>query len=184
MSGNLKLNTALGGSIALTPENTASTITVTIPATNGTMLTTATAGVPIGGPAFSAYQSTGQSIATLTQTAVVLQTEEFDTNNNFASSIFAPTVAGYYQINGAVAFSGTSAGGAVCSIAKNGAVYKNGQFVNTNGTLGTLSTVSSLIYLNGTTDYVQLYVFVVTGSTTADGMQNTYFNGCLVRSAT
>jgi hypothetical protein len=39
MSGNLKLNTALGGSVALTPENTASNITVTVPATAGTMAT-------------------------------------------------------------------------------------------------------------------------------------------------
>ena len=47
MSGNLKLNTALGGSIALTPTNTASNITVTIPATTGTLLTTAAASASV-----------------------------------------------------------------------------------------------------------------------------------------
>jgi hypothetical protein len=44
MSGNLKLNTALGGSVALTPENTASNITVTVPAVNSTLDTLARAG--------------------------------------------------------------------------------------------------------------------------------------------
>ena len=47
MSGNLKLNTALGGSIALTPENTASNITVTIPATTGTLLSSSAASVSV-----------------------------------------------------------------------------------------------------------------------------------------
>jgi hypothetical protein len=44
MSGNLKLNTSSGGSIALTPADTVSNITVTVPAATGTLLTTATAG--------------------------------------------------------------------------------------------------------------------------------------------
>jgi hypothetical protein len=44
MSGNLKLNTSSGGSIALTPADTVSNITVTVPATAGTLLTTATSG--------------------------------------------------------------------------------------------------------------------------------------------
>jgi hypothetical protein len=39
MSGNLKLNTSSGGSIALTPADTVSNITVTVPATTGTLAT-------------------------------------------------------------------------------------------------------------------------------------------------
>jgi hypothetical protein len=48
MSGNLKLNTALGGSIALTPTNTASNITVTIPATTATLLNNSSGVMDIG----------------------------------------------------------------------------------------------------------------------------------------
>ena len=39
MSGNLKLNTSSGGSIALTPADTVSNITVTVPAATGTLAT-------------------------------------------------------------------------------------------------------------------------------------------------
>jgi hypothetical protein len=54
-------------------------------------------------PAFSAYQSSGQTLSSATATKLNFQTEEFDTNNNFDSTTnmrFTPTVAGYYQVNG------------------------------------------------------------------------------------
>ena len=61
------------------------------------------AGVAGNGPAFSAYQSTQQTgISSATFTKVNFQTEEFDTNSNFASSTFTPTIAGYYQINSVI----------------------------------------------------------------------------------
>jgi hypothetical protein len=47
MSGNLKLNTTSGGSVALTPADTVSNITVTVPATAGTMLTSSAASVSV-----------------------------------------------------------------------------------------------------------------------------------------
>ena len=186
MSGNLKLNTALGGSIALTPTNTASNITVTIPATTGTLLTTATAGVPIGGPAFSAYLSANQTgVASATQTKVALNVEDFDTNNcfNTANSRFTPTVAGYYQFNGILYFNGTGSYTG-CSIFKNGSLAVSGSTTNAN-TGEVFSSVSALIYLNGTTDYVELYGFSVLVSGTGIFIANTTeFSGCLVRSAT
>ena len=62
MSGNLKLNTALGGSIALTPENTASNFTVTIPATTGTMNTSGSVNtVPAGTVSAPAITTTGDT---------------------------------------------------------------------------------------------------------------------------
>ena len=57
------------------------------------------ANVAGNGPAFSAYQSTLQSFSSNTVTKVLFQTEEYDTNSNFASSRFTPTVAGYYQLS-------------------------------------------------------------------------------------
>lgn len=187
MSGNLKLNTALGGSIALTPTNTASNITVTIPATAGTLLTTATAGVPIGGPAFSASSATSQTgITSGVATKVVLATEVFDTNNCFASSRFTPTVAGYYQINGCAYVAGTNMTYANCAIFKNGSIYKYGN--NASALSGEwVSVTADIVYLNGTTDYVELYAsgIVAAGTVTIfSGSSNTYFSGALVRSAT
>jgi hypothetical protein len=183
MSGNLKLNTTSGGSIALTPENTASTITVTVPATNGTMLTTATAGVPIGGPAFSAYANAATSVANGTFTKILFAVEDFDTNNNFASSRFTPTVAGYYQINSTVNFE-SAASTMLAIIYKNGTAYKRGVFAN--GTALNNVTVSGLVYCNGSTDYIEIYAYQNQGGAinTGTGLANTWFDGCLVRSAT
>jgi hypothetical protein len=58
-------------------------------------------------PAFSAYAATNQSYSANVNTKVNFGTEEYDTNNNFASSRFTPTVAGYYQINAGFQVAGT-----------------------------------------------------------------------------
>ena len=142
-------------------------------------------GVGGTGPAFSAYQSSSQTISGATLTKVQLQTEEFDTNSNFDNATnyrFTPTVAGYYQINGAVsdASSGTNH---VATIYKNGAEFKRGTQINYSGASPTQAVVSALIYLNGSTDYVELYVYITTGSTLTATNYQTYFQGVMVRSA-
>ena len=78
-------------------------------------------------PAFSAYRNGSQSaLVSGTWTKVLCNTEEFDTNSNYDNTTnyrFTPTVAGYYQINGAIspiAFSGNYLS---CGIYKNGTVY-------------------------------------------------------------
>jgi hypothetical protein len=127
-------------------------------------------------PAFSAYKSATQSLSSGTFTKITFDTEEFDTNNNFASSRFTPTVAGYYQITGVVNNStGTQT---VATIYKNGSIFKNG----TNGSLYS-SVATALIYLNGSTDYVELYGYFGTGTSTGSGAEQTYFQGCLLRGA-
>jgi hypothetical protein len=60
-------------------------------------------------PAFSAYASAQQTVSNATFTQVALQAEEFDTNNNFASNTFTPTIAGYYQFNFSILWRATSA---------------------------------------------------------------------------
>ena len=144
--------------------------------------------LPNGGvaPAFSAYQSSAQSITTGTFTKIQFQTEDYDTNSNFDSTTnyrFTPTVAGYYQISGGISF-GFSSGQSLIVIYKNSARFKDGSW-GTGGASGTGSVVSSLIYFNGSTDQVELYVLQNTGSTNNLTAQNygTYFNGCLVRGA-
>ena len=148
---------------------------VTINGTTGITLPTTAA------PAFSAYQSSAQSPSGGTFTKVQYQTKEFDTNNNFDSTTnyrFTPTVAGYYQINGAVKYGNN--GEVVLAIYKNGTAYKWGL----DNLYGYASTVSCVMNFNGSTDYIELYVYIGTGgsSTTAASTQ-TWFNGCMVRSA-
>lgn len=136
------------------------------------------------GPAFSAYQSTLQSISTSTLTKVQFQTEEFDTAAAFDSTTnyrFTPLVAGYYQINGAAALA-SLAGSLTAIIYKNGTEFKRGtNFADP----GLQATASALISMNGTTDYVELFMFQASGGSinTVATASQTYFQGFLARPA-
>jgi hypothetical protein len=164
------------GAITLAAPAVAGTNTINLPAAAGTVMVSGNM------PAFSAYASASQSLTTGTQTKVVFGTESFDTNNNFASNRFTPTVAGYYQINGCTNIQGSSAiTRAFTSIWKNGSEFSRGVDVPA---VVNATNVSNVIYLNGSTDYVELYTFAtgtglaVNFDTTA---QYTYFSGSLVR---
>jgi len=160
--------------------------TLTLPDEAGTVLTTATAGVPVNGPAFSAYVGSNQSVSHATYTKLSVNTEEFDTNSNYDSVTnyrFTPTVAGYYQVNGQIALNGgwTSA---ILMVFKNGSRFKDG--VSPNGASMFYVNVATLVYLNGSTDYIELYVYQATGSTqTVSGTYayDSYFQAAMVRAA-
>jgi hypothetical protein len=177
---SIVLQSSGGGSVTLQEAVTASNLTITVPAVTGTMA--------IDGPAFSAYQNTAQTgISTVVPTKVTFDTEEFDTNNNFASSRFTPTVAGYYQISAAVTINSTlSTISCLGLLYKNGTQYKNGSTAKPSTSNYATSSVSTLVYLNGSTDYVELYVYGDVGSTfslIASTTANTYINGSMVRAA-
>lgn len=138
-------------------------------------------------PAFRAYLGTSQNISNATWTKVQLNTETFDTNNNFDNSSnyrFTPTVAGYYQFNAGVYCNYTSSPGVRIGISfyKNGSSYFENALTNPSATLYGSIVLSSLIYLNGTTDYVELYGLIyATGPQFYLGTQNTYMDGILIK---
>jgi hypothetical protein len=142
----------------------------------------------VNGPAFRAYPSTSQTITSGTLQKVNFGGETFDTNNNFASSRFTPTVEGYYQLNSNVRIDGGSGTGE-CMIVlyKNGNEYGRGW--NSQGTVITTDfwsmNVSDIAYANGTTDYFEVYIQQGSGSNrTILGFGNiSYFSGCMVRGA-
>ena len=173
----VKLAAASGGSIELVPTNTASNFTVTVPASTATMA--------IDGPAFFAYKNSGnQSITSATATKVTFDAEVFDTNSNFASSRFTPTVAGYYQVNGNMRCGGTSKSVSVVAIYKNGSSYGYGNQINGTGAIQLV--VSEVVYLNGSTDYVELWGYVDATTPTfeyATTAANCRFSASLVRGA-
>ena len=143
------------------------------------------ANVAGNGPAFSAYQSSAQTISSATFTKLNFQTEDFDTNGNFASSTFTPTVAGYYQISGGIYFATTS-GIAILEIRKNGAAWK--RLSGSPNPTNAFNDVggSALVYLNGSTDYVELYFFQNSGGAAAVPFAQSdlvYFQGAMVRAA-
>jgi len=145
----------------------------------------------VNGPAFSAYaDAVLQTIPNDTQTKVLFQTEEFDTNSNYASSRFTPTVEGYYQLNAEVRLDGASGTGEMMIILyKNGAEYKRG--TNQRGVQIASNfwamQVSSVAYANGTGDYFEIYVQQGSGATVSVTAVNnsaiTWFNGCMLRGA-
>jgi len=138
-------------------------------------------------PAFSVYGTGGnQSITTNTWTKAQLNAEEFDTANCFDSTTnyrYTPNVAGYYQINGTIYFTGTSTLRGIVAIYKNGALWKMGNYMVPYNSGSGVMNVAILMYMNGSTDYIELYGF--TQGITIVGGQNyqTYFQAVLVRSA-
>ena len=133
---------------------------VTIPSVTGTAMVSGNM------PAFSAYLSSNQSASVHTWTKVQCNTEEFDTASYYDNATnyrFTPLISGYYQISGAVAYGATVTnpnGGGV-------AIYKNGSsFKQTivNGSAYTQGiSISTLIYLNGSTDYIEMYGYPING---------------------
>ncbi len=185
------------GTITLDAPNVAGTTVLTLPATSGTVLTSVSpaSSLPssINGPAFSAYSNANQNISTSSYTKLQFQTEEFDTNSNYDNATnyrFTPTVAGYYQIYGSAIFniSPTTLNG-VLLIYKNGSAFKSVVGFGSNLNAWFNPTISSLVYLNGTTDYIEMYIWQSSGSTqavqsaTSVPYLGTYFQASMVRSA-
>jgi hypothetical protein len=170
----VKLVASSGGSVELVPTNTASNFTVTVPAKTGTMA--------MDGPAFSAYPSGNQTITTSTFTKLQYNTEEFDTNSNYDNATnyrFQPTVAGYYSFTaGAISLNVVTR--VILAFYKNGTIFKAFDIAYA---LNSLSG-ASLIYLNGSTDYVELYAYMVgTTPTIANSSVYSFFQASMVRSA-
>jgi hypothetical protein len=120
---------------------------------------------PVNGPAFFATSATNQTgISNATFTKIIFATENYDTNNNFASSTFTPTVAGYYQISGGIDMGSGTVTTALVRIYKNGGNIFFGAGINGGSTTEFYSSVSGLVYCNGTTDYIELYAYLTTSS--------------------
>ena len=130
---------------------------LTLPDEAGTVLTSASSVTQNSGPAFSAYSSGGQSLTGGTITKIQFNAEDFDTDSCYDVSTyrFTPTRAGYYQVNGVVAVA--TATGLQTAIYKNGTVWMWGQYVSSSN----WANCSGLVYMNGTTDYIELYCYIV-----------------------
>jgi hypothetical protein len=166
------------GTITLQAPAVSGSTTLTLPAATGTVMVSGNM------PAFSAYGSSATSLTNNGYTKVAFQTKEFDTASCYDNSTnyrFTPTVAGYYQVNAGVAASFTT-GESTIYIYKNGSRFKNGQ---DNGALTYQVNIASLIYLNGSTDYIEIYVYQGTGVAinTSATLQSCWFQASMVRSA-
>jgi hypothetical protein len=138
------------------------------------------AGVAGTGPAFSYNQSSAQTLTTTTFTKLTFTTSEFDTTSGmYSSSRFTPTVAGYYQVNSAVSVA-AAATQIILSVFKNGSEHKRSP--NNTGAQNS-GGISCLVYLNGSTDYIEMYGYLGVGQALIAGAVFTYFQVGMVRAA-
>lgn len=141
-------------------------------------------GVAGTGPAFSAYASSGTALSAGTFTKIAFQTEEFDTNSNYDNATnyrFTPTVAGYYMVTGQMQLVNSTLTEFALSVYKNGSSFKylGDVITSANRNVGG----SALVYLNGSTDYVELYGYSSVAGTLMSGAVPTFFQAAMVRAA-
>ena len=172
------------GAITLSAPAVAGTNTITLPAATGT--------VQVSGnmPAFSASLSVAQTVTPSTATKVAFNTEQFDTASAYDNATnyrFTPLVAGYYQVNSMVNCISSSADNlAFASLYKNGSIYlasSSGIIYFSSGAVTQFTaTVTMLVYMNGSTDYLEIYAYNA-GASGTQFNQGSTFSACLVRSA-
>lgn len=138
------------------------------------------------GPAFSAYASAAQTLSNSTLTKVQFNQEEFDTGNCFDKTTnfrFTPNVAGYYLFDWAVNLKNNAAGTLYSSLYKNGSTFKRGVTFGTAAASGYGTSGTALVYMNGSTDYVEVYVAQSSGGNidTLEGVDTIFFQGVLAR---
>lgn len=201
-------NAATSGDLVTVESFLVSSVLNAIPATAGSVGTTYLAGSSVTtaklasgavtqsilgtnvagtGPAFSVYMSSNASPSTTTWTKVAFNTKIFDTNTNFDATTnyrFTPTIAGYYQINALMntAQAATSSTRNALAIYKNGSQYRLQYTYAVSGDYGILS-VYDVISMNGSTDYLEVYMYCTLSSTFYGGSTGAVFSGALVRSA-
>jgi hypothetical protein len=139
------------------------------------------------GPAFRAYLGSNQTSSSGVATKVQMNTEDYDTANCFDTSLyrFTPNVSGYYQVNVLVHIGGTGLNNSCSYLYKNGSSYQLGQFLP-SASSPNVSVLSALVYMNGTTDYLEAYATgaVTSGSVTfTAGSLISNFAAVLVRAA-
>jgi hypothetical protein len=176
----IKLQSSSGGSVTLDVPVTASNFNVTVPNASGTAMVSGNM------PAFLAYKTSNQSISASTKTKVTFDTEAFDTNSNFASSTFTPTIAGYYQFNTSLSIATPSTTSyAQPYLYKNGTMYLAGTESQIFSSSYAGAGFSGLVYCNGSTDYIEIYVELgINGALYGQALPAyTFFSASLVRAA-
>ena len=196
----LRLNGSTSGYVEIDAPAVAGSNTLVLPTGNGTsgqVLSTNGSGalsfvdrMTAAGPAFSAYMSAGATISAFTFVKVAANTEEYDTASCYdaVNYRFTPNVAGYYQFNGVARAIASTTSRSIIMFYKNGTSRGRLYDLTYNrGGTDCLMNGSDLIYLNGSTDYVELFVyFDATGALTlgsAAASATCYFQGFLARPA-
>ena len=193
----IKIKSSGGGSVSIDIPNTGTDYTLTAPARTGNIITSTDAntvtqamiqtGFAGNGPAFSVYRSSNQNVSQSNWTKVNFNTKEFDTASAFDNTTnyrFQPTVAGYYQLTAGILFDVAVNGYNYMGFWKNGSVYRYSASNNSNQAGDITLNSSVLVYMNGSTDYMEVWAY--SGATSpyfGGGITRSFFSGYLARSA-
>ena len=135
-------------------------------------------GAAVGGtntPAFAATLNSTLSVSNTTWTELTnYGGEVFDTDNNFASSRFTPTTAGKYFFYASAQKGNISAENYI-ALSKNGTTSgssNNFQMFRDNGGSNYAIQVSGFFDMNGSSDYVSVFVYQESGSSQDYGSTN------------
>jgi len=126
---------------------------------------------------------TAQTIPNGADTVVTL-IDDFDPNGWFTSNKFQPTIGGYYLVNAQVWWEAGSVNNNQTNIQlrKNGSTQVSiAQNPIANTTIGYFQSINTIIYFNGTTDYIELTAF--TGNPTSQniaGIRIRYLVRCCI----
>jgi hypothetical protein len=137
------------------------------------------------GPAFKATILVTQNITVNTETKVPFDTVEFDTAScydNTTNYRFTPNVAGYYQVNLTLDLRGTSKTSIFSYIFKNGTLDSRLTISRTATSAYEIQSGSVLVYMNGTTDYIEAYGYIDASANAGFGL-NSQISANLVRAA-
>lgn len=137
---------------------------------------------PATAPVFRAVTQTSTSLSNNNWTKVKYDLEEYDTTGDYDPTTnyrFTPSVAGFYafycSLGGLVSLGGNAPIG----------IWKNGGWSGTGMSVNGYSTAGGMWYMNGTTDYVEVYQYQNSGATqtTQASHGGNLFTGYLIQQA-
>ncbi len=126
-----------------------------------------------------AYRNAAQNIDAKSSTKVLIDTISFDTEDvvDIANSRITPSLPGYYQVSAQVYISSVPSGERILTnIYKNGIGVSAGSGVKSGAQGDGGSVASDLIYMNGETDYLELYAYNTHSSALALDAGQSYQN--------
>jgi hypothetical protein len=110
-------------------------------------------------PVARVYKAANQTLPSNSDTVIIFDQNIADSNSYVSSNRFLPKVAGWYSVTVTATISATStATGAYVSLLRNSTLLAK----NDAGTVGAsmTRTVSTLVYLNGTTNYIEAHAWM------------------------
>lgn len=136
------------------------------------------------GSAFSAGKTAAQALNT-TVAKITFDVELLDSDDSFADSRFTPKVAGWYQINFKVRLD-LATTYLAANLYKNNVLVRSGSYLEATGLAYPTAAFSDLIYMNGTTDYLEVKATSGINRSTSVGTDPYYgctFSGFFVRAS-